>query len=387
MPLKIWNKNFILLTASNFLMCLTYYSLIAALPVYIADNLGADKSMIGLVLAAYTIASVLIRPFSGFALDKYGRKIVFLISLVLYSIFFGGYFIAVTIVLMTILRFVHGLSWGVTTISASTLAVDIIPINKRGEGMGYFGVSTTLGIAVGPLLGLLFWHRWGYNGLFISTMISSFAALLCAWFIRYPKMRFRKEKIHFSWRNLFEKHAVLPSVNLMIIMSTYGGLLSFIAIYAHEIGIKNSSGFFLLFALGIGISRFTSGKVFDKKGPCRILTICLSLLIIGYPLLAFVQNIFGFYSAALVLGFGIGVVFPIFQTMVNNLAVPERRGAANSTLYTFLDIGMSIGMMLMGFISHHTSISFGLLVWTAVCTAGLIYFIFFTLPHYEKYKL
>lgn len=387
MSLKIWNKNFVLLTIANFLMCSTYYSLIAALPVYLAGPLGASKTMVGLVLACFTVASVIIRPFTGFALDSYGRKAVFLLALLIYTLLFGGYIFAVTILIMALLRFAHGLTWGVTTIAASTVAVDIIPTARRGEGIGYFGVSTTLGMAVGPVMGIFFWQRWGYNALFISTLLSSMASLACARLIRFPKLKFRKEKIPFNGRNLFEKRAIIPSLNLMVLMSTYGGLLSFIALYGREIGIANSSGFFLLFALGIGTSRFTSGKVFDRSGPKNILSICIGLLIIGYPVLALIPNVYGYYGAAVILGFGIGVVFPVFQTMVNNLTKPERRGTANSTLYTFLDLGMGLGMVLMGFNAHHFSMRLALLLWAAVCIAGLVIFRLITMPHYERFKL
>src|ERR1035437_1208241 len=120
---KIWNKAFILLTLSNFLMCITYYSLISTLPVYISHELHASKSTVGLVLASYIIASVSIRPFTGFALDNFGRKTIFLSALLLYAIIFCGYAIACTIVFMFFLRFAHGFSWGIVTIASSTLAV------------------------------------------------------------------------------------------------------------------------------------------------------------------------------------------------------------------------------------------------------------------------
>ena len=120
---KIWNRNFILLTLSNFLICTTYYAIISALPIYLVGELQAGKSQVGLVLAAYTIASVLIRPFSGFALDKFGRRTIFLLAVGLYAFFFSGYLLVASVASLIILRFLQGLTWGVTTISGSTIAV------------------------------------------------------------------------------------------------------------------------------------------------------------------------------------------------------------------------------------------------------------------------
>jgi MFS family permease len=157
-------------------------------------------------------------------------------------------------------------------------------------------------------------------------------------------------------------------------MTTYGGLLSFIALFGREMGIENTSLFFLIFAIGIATSRIAAGKTFDRKGPKGILTLCLSLLIVSFPWLALGHNALAFYSSALIIGFGIGVVFPTFQTIVNNLATSENRGAANSTLYTALDLGMGLGMVVSGLIAQYLSIATVFLISSVVCMAGLAFF-------------
>jgi MFS family permease len=381
---KIWSRNFVLLTLSNFLMCITYYALISTLPVYLVSELHASEVQVGVVLATYIIASVIIRPFSGFALEKFGRRTIFLISLFFYALFFAGYFIAITIASLVLLRFAQGLTWGVATISGSTIAVDITPKEKRGEGIGYFSLSTTLGMAVGPVIGLFVCHKWGYTAFFIAGLIISISGLISAYSLSLPRRLIVGRKIHFSWLTLFEKNSVRPSLNLLIIMTAYGGLLSFIALYGREIGIRNASLFFLILAGGIAISRFTAGRAFDKNGPSVILTVCLCLLILGYPVLALVKNAAGFYISAFIIGFGNGVVFPTYQAIVNNLAPENRRGAANSTLYTALDIGMGSGMILAGLIAQNFNIATVFLVNTLICIAGLIVFRIFVLDFYRK---
>jgi len=371
---KIWNRDFILLTLSNFFMCITYYALISALPVYLVNELHAGKSQVGLVLAAYTIASVMIRPFSGFALDKFGRRTILLLALISYTSLFAGYLIAFSIIALIFLRFAQGLTWGVTTISGSTIAVDIIPTAKRGEGIGYFSLSTTMGMSVGPIVGAFIIHHGGYSELFLSALFISLMSLIFAYSIRLPRKPTTRKEIDFSVGNLFHRKSILPSINLLVIMTTYGGLLSFIALFGREIGIENTSLFFLIFAAGIGISRLTAGKTFDRKGPLGILTFCLLLMIVGFPLLALVRNAAGFYISGLIIGFGIGVIFPTFQTIVNNLADDRNRGAANSTLYTALDLGMGLGMIVSGLIAQYISIQAVFLLSSLVCVAGLAFF-------------
>jgi MFS family permease len=123
----------------------------------------------------------------------------------------------------------------------------------------------------------------------------------------------------------------------------------------------------------------------DRKGPKSIMIVCLLLLILGFPLLALVRNPAGFYGAAIVLGMGNGVMWPTFQTMVNNIVAPHRRGAANSTLFTALDIGMGFGMILVGIIAQYASLPAAFLVCSVICVAGLVLFLTFTLKHYNWY--
>jgi MFS family permease len=381
---KIWSRNFVLLTLSNFLMYVTYYAIISALPVYLVSDLHAGKSQVGIVLAAYTIASVMIRPFSGFALDKFGRRSVYLIALLFYTMFFAGYLVALTIATLIILRFVQGLTWGVTTISGSTIAVDIIPSSKRGEGVGYFSLSTTLGMSIGPVIGLFICHHWGYMAMFSAGCFISTASLLCAYAMKLPGQLVSGSKIHFNLNHLFYRKAIVPSANLFIIMFTYGGMMSFIALYGIEIGIANSSLFFLVLATGIAASRLIAGRAFDRKGPNMILTLCITLLVLGFPILALVKNAAGFYLSAVIIGFGIGVVFPTFQTMVNNLSDVEHRGSANSTLYTALDVSMGLGMIISGVVAEKYSISTVFVISSLVCVAGLLFFKRVALGYYQN---
>ena len=134
------------------------------------------------MLASYIVASVVVRPFAGFGLDKYGRKKIFILSLLFYALVFNGYIIAWTVAVMILVRFTHGLTWGLTTTSNSTIAVDIIPSNKRGEGIGYFGISTTLGMALGPAIGSFILQHGGYQAMFIAGFIISLVSM--AWLLQ-----------------------------------------------------------------------------------------------------------------------------------------------------------------------------------------------------------
>jgi MFS family permease len=382
---KIWTKDFILLILSNFLMYITYYAILSSLPIYLVSDLNASKIQVGVVVGTYTIASVMVRPFSGFALDRFGRRTIFLSALVMYSLLFAGYLIAITLTSIILLRFAQGLTWGITTVAGSTIATDSIPASKRGEGIGYFALSTTLGMSVGPIIGLFICHRWGYTVMFVSGCFISIASLICAYSVNLRKRFIVGKHITLKWSSMFDTNSIRPSLNVFITMIAYGGLLSFIALYGREIGIQNTSMYFLIFSAGIAAARLTAGKVFDRKGPRRIITICICLLIIGFPLLALAKKPALFYLSAIIIGFGNGVIFPTFQSMINNLADSLHRGAANSTLYTAVDLGMGLGMIMAGLIAQHFSLSAVFWVNSFICLAGLVFFRIYVIRFYESH--
>lgn len=380
----IWNRNFIFLILSNFLMYITYYAILSALPIYLVSDLHASKVQVGVVVGIYTIASVLVRPFSGFALDRFGRRTIFLSALLIYSFMFLGYLVAGTILSIILLRFAQGLTWGFTTVSGSTIAVDIIPPSKRGQGIGYFALSTTVGMSVGPIIGLFISHQWGYIPMFVSGCFISVASLVCAYSVHLRKRFVVGKRIQLKWESMFDKNSIRPSLNVLITMMAYGALLSFVALFGREIGIQNSSLYFLILSFGIAAARLTSGKAFDRHGPRRIITFCLILLIIGFPLLAMAKGAPLFYLSAILIGFGNGVVFPTFSSMVNNLADSTHRGAANSTLYTAVDFGMGFGMVMAGLIAQYISLSAIFWISALVGIAGLLFFRIFVLTNYEN---
>lgn len=383
---RIWSRDFIFLILSNFLMYITYYAILSALPVYLISDLHASKVQVGVVVGTYTLASVLVRPFSGFTLDRFGRRSVFLLALILYTLLFAGYLVAISITAFMILRFAQGLTWAFTTVSGSTVAVDIIPQAKRGEGIGYFALSTTVGMSVGPVIGLFICNQWGFTAMFVSAIFFSMASLACAYAIHMRKRYVVGKHIRLELNSMFDKFSVRPSMNVFITMIAYGSLLSFVAIFGREIGIHNSSLYFLILSVGIAAARLLAGKEFDKKGPRRIITLCLIMLCIGFPMLALAKNDVLFYLSALIIGFGNGVVFPTFQSMVNNLAGSVHRGAANSTLYTAVDLGMGLGMILGGLIAQHISTSAIFWMNAVVCLAGLIFFRLFVLRFYLRQR-
>lgn len=382
----LFSRNFILLTVSVFLISTSFYFLMPTLPVYLQEVLHSGKQEVGLIIGIYTLAALLVRPISGYMLDTFGRKWIFLASIIFFSVLFILYPFATALIPLILLRFLHGLNWGASTTAGFTLVVDLAPFEKRGRGIGYFGLSFTVAMSIGPVIGLKVMGHDHFTALFLVAGLVSFMGILMASLIRYPHF-IRPGKQVFDWKMLISKQSLPIALNMMLLGASYGGVMTFITLYAKENDLSSYTGwFFTCMAVGTALTRVFSGSLFDRYGPTwisvfGILSVSAGLLFLAHaPVLSF------FLISGCVIGTGFGVVFPTLQTMANNVVTPRRRGAANSTFLTGLDLGFGLGAVLTGILSQPLG-----LVWTfksaaILALAGLVYFVVVSLPHYQKFR-
>jgi MFS family permease len=240
-------------------------------------------------------------------------------------------------------------------------------------------------MAIGPMIGLVLVSRFDYRVMFVTAVILAFLGFLLATGIRYPA--YPEHRSSFTLKNLIETSSIPVSLVLFLNMITYGGVVSFISLYVQENGSGDAGIFFLLYAIGITISRLVSGKIFDTRGPALISISGFIMISIGFIVLALMHNTVGFPLSAFLMGLGGGVLFPTFQAMVNNLVKPNRRGAANSTLFTILDLGIGTGMLLTGFLAGNIGLTNAFLGFGVLNAIALVLFLTYAYKHYRSYKL
>ena len=297
---------------------------------------------------------------------------------------FGVFAAVATLTQMLILRFAHGLAWGVTTTSSSTAIVDIIPAHRRGEGLGYYGISMTIALAIGPFLGTIIAGKNNFETMFIIAAIISLIGFIMAAMVKFPAFSTSKEKKRFEWSKLYETSSFAVSLIILLVCVSYGGVVIFISLYAKEINVDNSGIFFLVYAAGLALTRLISGKIFDKHGP-KLLTLAgMIFLITGLFVLSFIKNYNGFLTSALLIGAGFGIVFPTFQAMVNHIVDIKKRGVANSTFFTAVDLGIGLGAIISGFISDLFSLTVTFIICAIIIIIASIIFFVFTLPIYNQ---
>ncbi len=327
--------------------------LIPTIPTHVSQ-LGGNDIQVGLVIGIFTISSLLTRPFAGRALDLFGRKHVLLVGLAICALTIAGYSYMAAVTLILAARFVHGIGWGMSTTSLGTVIADIIPPERRGEGMGYYGLSNTFAMALAPLTGLWVMQTYGFPRVLLISTFLAVLSLFSSLFITYTKpMPIEKSAQRPKLMDrLWERTAMLPSGLLLCTAICYGGIVTFITLFGHEAGISNVGWFFLCNASMVLIVRPITGMLFDRKGPEWVLLPGALFTLAGLLLLSYAHSEASLAAAAICYGIGFGSLQPALQAWTIARAAPNRRGAANGTFFSANDLGIGLGAMVLGALAN-----------------------------------
>jgi MFS family permease len=447
---RLWNANYCKVMTGNFMLFFAFYVLTPLLPLYLSEHFGATKDMIGLVLSGYTVTALIFRPFSGFMVDTFSRKTVLMFCYGAFAIFFAGYLAAGTLLMFTILRTLHGGPFGALTVANSTVAIDVLPSSRRTEGIGFYGLSNNLSMAIAPSVGIWLYHAthsfellfWvalvvAFTGWLVDSTVSHVgfseelrvkseespadymqsngnsnwlspsgrrakpsslftlnSSLKHSSFERFPKL---------SWDRFFLLRGWLIGLNMVAFGFCFGVLSNYLAIYGKEtLGITSGTGtYFMLCSIGLMLSRIQG-----RKGLSRgLLThnagggMCISL--VGYTLFILMPTLanyfptidpqvlimLGYYGSAILIGLGNGHMWPAFQNMTICVGTNRQRGTANSTILVSWDVGMGLGVLLGGIIAEHLGYSASFWTVAFVNAVGVAMFFLWTRSFFLKRNL
>ena len=394
---RLVTPSYCCILAANFLLYFGFWLLTPVLPFYLSEIFNASNATIGIVLSCYTISSLCIRPFSGYFLDTFARKPLYLLAYFIFTLIFAGYMIAGLLTLFIIFRIVHGISFGMVTVGGNTVVIDIMPSSRRGEGMGYYGLANNLAMSIGPMFGL-FLHSGGasYTTIFSYSLGSCILGFIAATLVKTPyKPPVKREPISLDRFILLKG---LPAgFSLLLLSIPYGMTTNYVAMYAKQIGLTTETGFFFtLMAVGMAISRLFSGRLVDKGMITQVISAGLYLVCLCYFGLTACGWLIDwnstfttilFFLISLLLGIGFGTMFPAYNTLFVNLAPNSQRGTATSTYLTSWDVGLGIGMLSGGYIAEIASFRIAYLFGAILTVVSLFYFRFKAGPHFIKNKL
>ena len=379
---------------ANFALFFAFYLLTPLLPLYLVERFDATKDVVGLVLSGYTLTALLARPFSGFLVDCLPRKKVLMVCFFLFFIFFGGYLAASSLLLFTIVRTLHGAPFGALTVANSTMAIDVLPSSRRNEGIGYYGLSNNLAMAIAPTIAIyLFRLTNNFELLFwLAFVIAGLGMAVDAGIKNHSQALPEKGKRGSGFLRLdrfFLVRGWLLAVNMMFFGFCFGVMSNYLAIYSKEVmGLVGGTGtWFLLVSVGLMASRLQGAKAL-REGRL-VQNASEGVVISSFAYLSFVMfpNTFGYYSSAILLGLGNGHLWPAFQNMMISMAHHNERGTANSTLLVSWDVGIGMGVLAGGIIAELIGYSSAFWIVAIMQIAGMALFLLATRSFYGRRKL
>jgi len=350
---KLWTKDFLLIAFTNLFIFLCFYSLMVTLTVYTMDKFHTSASIAGLASSIFVIGAVFVRPFAGKRIALIGPKRLLVASL---SVFFLStllYFAADNLIMLLCLRLIHGAAFGVASTATGTIVAEIIPPLRRGEGMGYFAISTNIAMAIGPFIGLYISNAYEFTMVFTVSMVFAFFSLVASILLRYEQPALSEKQVEAlksnKLRDYFEFAAIPISVTAGVIGFTYSSVLSHLTSFSAEISLAGAASFFfVVYAASLLLTRPFTGKWFDLHGENFVIYPSLLLYALSLLILGGAMNSGMLLLAGAMMGIGLGTFQSSAQTIAVKEAPAHRIGLATSTFFVMYDAGIGLGPFLQG---------------------------------------
>lgn len=352
---KLWTKDFLIDSITNFFIYLVYYLLIVTIALHATDNLQASPSEAGLASGIFILGTLTARIFAGRAIDRVGRKKMLYFGLFFFLITTLFYFGVHSLLLLFVIRFLHGAGFGIAGTATGTIVASIIPRERRGEGTSYYAMSATLASAIGPFLGMYLNHQGNFNLILVLAMSLLAVSFIAVFFLKVPDAELTKEQLEnmkgFRLDNFLEARAIPISIVALFIGLSFSGILSFLNSYTREINlVAAGSFFFMVYAASILVSRPFTGTWFDRKGENFVMYPSFLLFAIGLVILGQAHQGVYLLAAGIIIGLGYGTFLPCAQAIAIKVSPSHRMGLATSTYFSLIDCGVGVGPYLLGFL-------------------------------------
>lgn len=344
---RIFTATFVLICLASFAFFASLQMFLPTLPLFVVA-IGGRESEMGLVVGAFTISSLASRPFIGRAVDTKGRKIFLLVGAGIFLISSLLYIPAATVPWLLVLRLLHGIGIATFTTAATALVVDISPIMRRGEAMGYFGMASNISLSLAPALGIVLMQNFGFVVLFLAAAGAAATSLALSLAVadRHDAASIPTTKM--SLGSFFSREALFPSLLVFCLTATYGVVVAFLPIYVVGRELGNPGLFFTIFAVALVITRPVAGRLSDILGRRAVILPGMLVVASAMGLLAVAPSFAMLAVAGVLYGVGFGSVHPALLAWVADKAGVQKRGAAMATFTAAFDLGIGSSAVILG---------------------------------------
>ncbi|MCQ9278733.1 MFS transporter [Staphylococcus borealis] len=353
---RLWTKDFIFVTLVNFFMYLIHYMLIVTVTAFTIDEYHASESIGGLAAGVFIIGMLGGRLGSGRIIDYLQPKSILFYSVIASVAAIALYFTITNIWILMLVRFIHGIAFGFASTATGTISSRIIPEVRKGEGIGYYGLSVTLASALGPFFGLILNHRLGFSSIFTISLISIVIALVFTTFVkRLPiNIASNEDEANAQPKGIhayLQREALPISMVTMLVGIAYSSVLSFLSIYAELLNLVTAASyFFVVYALATFVTRPFTGKIYDHYGENKVMYPVMISFVVGLVILSMTTSSLFLLISAAFIGFGYGTIIPTAQAIAIQQSPKHKMGLATSTYFIFVDFGAGMGPFILGLI-------------------------------------
>lgn len=380
---KLFNTGFITITTINFIVFLIYYCFVVITAKFATSELGANPAQAGFAAGIYIIGTLIARLYIGKKLELIGRKQMLRFGAIIYLITTIAYLISTNIIILDTVRFLNGFAYGTISTAANAIVTAYIPKSRNGEGINYYGLSTSLAAAIGPFIGILLLPIVGFKSVIILAIVLSVLVTVACYLFPVQNIELTDDhkKLLNSWSlNTFIEYKVLfISIVAFLIGLSYSSVLGFLSIYADNLGLSTAGAFFfVVYALIITLTRPFAGQIFDAKGENAVMYPSFIFLAIGLLTLSFTTTSFMLLLSGALIGLGYGTFMSNGQAVCLKLVEASKVSIALSTYFIGLDLGLGFGPYALGTVHSFLSYS-GIYVLCAVLTVAvaILYAIFY----------
>ncbi|AXI08512.1 MFS transporter [Oceanobacillus zhaokaii] len=354
---KLWTNQYVIIILLSLVMFASFYMITAGFPLFVS-TISDNPAIAGIMTTTLMLASLITRFFASVIIQKVNMKLLLIISLVYFLGTIALTFVNQSIGFLIFIRALQGIGFSMLTMLVFTISSNIVPKSRLGEGIVFFAMSTSVGTTIGPLIAISYLANFSFQSMMVLTLGLMSFSLLCSFFTKNTKVEKEKESPQTNndepfYKYMFDRRVLLPCILVAFNYMAIAGTVNFIGAFGKEINVGGSiSQFFIAQGIAMVAVRSFSGKIFDKFGH-RILIIPAAISgTIGLVLLGFSTTMWMVWVSGALFGIAFAIIHPIIQAWALTLVPPEKKATANSMLLIFIDFGLAVGSVGLGFLAN-----------------------------------
>ena len=367
---SLFTRPFLFICLATGCFYLSFYFILPVMPLYVA-SLGGTSSQIGLIIGLFAAMAMLMRPPAGWLIDTRGTRPILLAGMAIFLLASLGYIATRTVQLILGLRLFHGIGMGLFPTAATVLIAELAPRERRGEAMGWFGITNSVGLILGPVLGPAVAARMGFSALFLLAAGVAGLGMGCICLVPPGERPARPSRLPRPG-DLFSPAAVLPSLILLLLYIPYGMVVAFIPLVATTRGLENPGLFYAVFAVAMLLVRAKAGEASDRLGRMAVILPVMIVTAVALAVLGLTTGPIGVLAGGAVLGLGFGSAQPALMALTADRVPAAERGKAMGTFYTAWELGIAAGAAGAGWLLNVTDFAALFLVGSAIPVGGAV---------------